>query len=794
MEARGKYVKGEIKVNYKKWLEDLNSKKMTRRNFIEATGKTAAIAALGFTLPKIKPVKAEDAPTFSAYPFTLGVASGDPLSDSVVLWTRLAPNPLAEDGSGGMENRYVPVEWEVSEDEEFTKVVRSGTEIAGPELGHSVHAEVFGLRPWREYYYRFKVGTEISPVGTTKTAPEEGTHLKSLSFAIASCQAWVGGHFAAYKNMAEEDLDVVFHLGDYIYEKGDSETLTDYRLLHALYKTSPDLQAAHSAFPFIVTFDDHEVDNDWSNDISDPNYPEGERERFLKVRAAAFQAYYEHMPLRRRSKPNGPDMLLYRKFTFGDLAEFSVLDTRQYRDNQVGKGFPGGPLDPEADNPERTMVGSEQGLWLINNLIRSRAKWNVLAQQTMMAQYDYDPGEGVSVNHDQWDGYSADRDRLFEFIKRHRPSNPIILGGDWHSSWVNDLKEYFNNPKSKTLATEFIGTSISSGCGWKNQVEAALSVNPHVKFFDGDYRGYVRFHVTHKSWQSDYRVVSSPSDPDAVASTLASFKVRNGKAGAIRIGGIDITNIQANTMIAGRPSPVSITLSNGTGKPVNVNVIIPVPQGWKSERISTVIEPQSSLTVEVLVTPPISMPTAERLTVEVDAGKTTVFGRPRDVQVVSVPTGEELLLSLDAGTPTSPTFPSFISFVPEDSWDASKGYGWVGTSQSARDRNKLDELQRDLIVGRDAPITLRIAVPAGIHRVYFLTGDAIYTSANTIIRSDNKLLAETGGTLSPGQFKWIHFDLDGGNDGREIDLSLTGELGDGWWRLISLIMMEYSGK
>ncbi|MBN8203279.1 alkaline phosphatase D family protein [Bacillus sp. NTK034] len=774
-------------MNNQKWLKDITAKKMTRRNFLEVTGKTAAVAAF-FSLPVITSVNAEETPDFSAYPFTLGVASGDPLSDSVVLWTRLAPNPLAEDGNGGMDKRYVSVEWEVAEDEAFKKIVRRGKEITGPELGHSVHAEVFGLRPWREYYYRFKAGNEISPVGRTKTAPGEGSHLKSLSFAIASCQAWAGGRFAAYKNMAEEDLDVVFHLGDYIYEKGDTETLADYRLLHAQYKTSPDLQAAHSAFPFIVTFDDHEVDNDWSNDISDPNYPEGERERFLAVRAAAFQAYYEHMPLRRRSKPNGPDMLLYRKFTYGDLAEFSVLDTRQYRDNQVGKGFPGGPLDPEASNPERTMVGSEQGLWLIGNLHRSQAKWNVLAQQTMMAQYDYDPGEGISVNHDQWDGYSADRDRLFEFIKKRRPSNPIVLGGDWHSSWVNDLKEDFNDPKSKTLATEFVGTSISSGCGWKDQVEAALSVNPHVKFFDGEYRGYVRFHVTHKSWQSDYRVVSSPSNPEAAASTIASFEVKNGKAGAMRIGGVDVTDIQANTMIAGKPSPVTVSLSNGTKKAAKVHVSIPVPKGWKSESVTAVIEAQSSLTVEVMATPPAAVPAAERLRVEVDAGKTTVFGRPRDVQAVSVPAGDEFLLALDAGVSTSPVFTSFKRFVPEDTWDNAKGYGWIGTSHSARDRNKLDELQRDMIVGRDAPATLRLAIPAGIHRIYFLTGDAIYTSANTIIHSDNKMLAETGGTLAPGQFKWLHFDLDGGSSGKEIDLSITGELGDGWWRLVSLMM------
>jgi alkaline phosphatase D len=778
-------------LGFDKWLKDFNLEKMDRRNFLKATGKSAAVTAIGLSIPTInKTEDVEAAPVFTVYPFTLGVASGDPLPDSIVLWTKLAPNPLAEDGKGGMENKYVPVKWEMSYDETFSKIVKTGSEIAAPELGHSVHAEVHGLRPGKEYYYRFKVGNEISPVGRTKTAPEQDSNIESVTFGIASCQAWTGGRFAAYHNMVDEDLDFVFHLGDYIYEKGNTETLTDYRLLHSQYKTSTDLQTAHAKFPFIVTFDDHEVDNDWSDEISDPNYPEGEHERFLAVRAAAFQAYYEHMPLRRRSKPDGPDMLLYRKFTFGKLIEFSVLDTRQYRDNQVGSGFPGGPLDSEAANPERTLVGSEQGKWILKNLRDSRSKWNVIAQQTMMAQYDYDPGEGISVNHDQWDGYSADRDRLFNFLKKYKPSNPVVLSGDWHSSWVNDLKEDFNDPKSKTLATEFVGTSISSGCGWKNQIEAALSVNQHVKFFDGDYRGYVRCHVTPQSWNSDYRVVSSPSNPDAVAVTLASFTVKNGIPGAIRIGGVDITGITAETLQAGKPSPVSVTLSNGTKKPVEVTLNIPVPNGWKSESVTKVLEPSAESTFDIMVTSPAGVPAAERLRVEVDAGITAVYGPPRDIQVVSALSGEEILLALDAGIGTSPTFPTYKSLVAEEAWDAAKGYGWVGTLPFGRDRANADSLQRDLIASREELTTFRVAVPAGVHRVYFLTGDSMYGSANTIIHSDNKLLADAGNPLDAGQFKWLSFDLDGGSTGKEIDLNITSEGGDGAWRLIAFVMKK----
>ncbi|WP_261134470.1 alkaline phosphatase D family protein [Bacillus sp. Marseille-Q3570] len=780
-------------MDFEKWSNDLKSKKMNRKHFLETTGKFAVATMASLSLPSIlvKPEDVDAAPTFTKDPFNLGVASGDPLPDSVVLWTRIAPNPLAADGKGGMGKSYVSVRWEIAEDERFDRIVQSGSEVTGPELGHSIHAEVFGLKPDTAYYYRFKVGKEISPVGKTKTAPKNDANVDRLSFAIASCQAWAGGRYAAYNNMVDEDLDFVLHLGDYIYEKGDTETLADYRLLHAKYKTSSDLQAAHAKFPFIVTFDDHEIDNDWSDDISDPNYPDGEQERFLAVRAAGFQAYYEHMPLRRRSKPNGPDMLLYRKFTFGNLAEFSVLDTRQYRDNQVGSGFPGGPLDPEASDPNRTIMGSEQEKWLLNNLERSKSKWNVIAQQTMMAQYDYDTGDGISVNHDQWDGYSADRDFLFDFIKEKNPSNPIVVSGDWHSSWVNDLKEDFNNPKSATLGTEFVGTSISSGCGWKGNIEDALSVNPHVKFFDGDYRGYVRFKVTHESWQSDYRVVSSANDPDAVAVTLGSFVVNNGKAGAQRVGGIDITGIEAGTMNAGQSNPVSVSLSNGTTNKVKVNVNIPVPYGWKSESIETVLEPASSATVEVMVTPPDSIPATEKLKVEVktDPSNITVFGPPRDVQVVSATSGDKALVALDGGGSSSPIFSSYERLTPEDAWEAAKGYGWVGTAPFSRDRGTPDPLQRDLIASREELTTFRLFIPAGLHNVYFLTGDSVYGSPNTIIHTNDQLLADTGGELSPGAFKWLSFELDGGTEGKEFDLELTSELGDGAWRLVALVVM-----
>ena len=298
-----------------------------------------------------------------------------------------------------------------------------------------------------------------------------------------------------------------------------------------------------------------------------------------------------------------------------------------------------------------------------------------------MAQFDYDPGEGFSINRDQWDGYTADRDHLLNFIKEQRPFNPIVLSGDWHSSWVNDLKEDFNNPDSKTLATEFVGTSISSGCGWRDDVEAALTANPHVKFFNGDYRGYVRCHVTPKAWTSEYRIVSATGDPDAELSTLTSFTVQEGIPGAIRNGGVDVFNVTAKTMLAGKSNPVSVSLSNGTDRTMKVQVQVRVPKGWKSDKVSVKLEPNEMATIEVLVTPPAHIPNTAKLSIEVKAGNIQVYGTSREFYVVSTLSGNELLYALDGGGEKNPVFPTYTRLSPQDMWDASIGFGWVGQAQ-----------------------------------------------------------------------------------------------------------------
>lgn len=520
------------------YLSHFLSTKIKRRSLLLGAG-----AMTGLAIASQWPNRVVAQPRFSGYPFSLGVASGDPLPDGIVLWTRLASNLS---NGGGIPQQNILVQWQISANESMSQIVRRGTALATPQLAHSVHVDVRGLKPGQLYWYQFKVGNELSPIGRTRTAPALGASVEQLTFAFASCQDWQNGFYTAYRHMAEENLDFVVHLGDYIYEYGPEPngprqhngpeivTLADYRNRYALYKSDPNLQAAHAAFPWIVTWDDHEVDNNYANSIPEDDQS---REEFLRRRANAYQAYYEHMPLRRSSLPQGPNLLLYRRLTFGDLAEFNVLDTRQYRTNQpCDDGLK--PRCAEAIAPSATMTGSEQEQWLLQGLDKSQARWNVIAQQTILAEYDFDARPGTEVfNVDQWDGYVAARDRLLKFLQQQQPSNPVVITGDIHSSWVHDLKADFSNPASATVGTEFVGTSISSDfpSQFIAPVTAALSDNPHTKFFNGTFRGYVRCHLTRDRWQSDFRVVSSILDQNATISTLASFAVTDGQPGAERV-------------------------------------------------------------------------------------------------------------------------------------------------------------------------------------------------------------------------------------------------------------------
>lgn len=480
---------------------------------------------------------------FSKSPFQLGVASGDPTPDGIVLWTRLAPEPLH---GGGMPPENVEVSWQIARDESMRQIVRSGKAVASPRLAHSVHVEVDGLEPDRWYWYRFQVGNETSPVGGTRTAPPAEAIPPVLRFAFASCQHYESGFYTAYEHMAREDLDLIIHLGDYIYEGPGRDgrvrrhvgpeltTLDDYRNRHAQYKTDPHLQAAHAGCPWLVTWDDHEFDNNYAAAISEE--PDVDPEAFLQRRAAAYQAYYEHMPLRKSSMPRGPDLQLYRRVPFGRLAEFSVLDTRQYRTDQPhGDGL--NPLGDEALDPEATILGDKQERWLKGTLQDSPARWNVLAQQVMMARVDRVPGEKIAYHMDQWPGYETARKDLMRFFHEQGTANPVVLTGDIHTNWVNDLKIDFDEPGSSTVATEFVGTSISSGgdgSPTRDDTAGVLADNPFVKFYNAE-RGYVRCEVTPEEWRSDYRVVEYITRRGAPRITRASFVVENGQPGAERV-------------------------------------------------------------------------------------------------------------------------------------------------------------------------------------------------------------------------------------------------------------------
>jgi alkaline phosphatase D len=519
-----------------------SSEPWSRRRFLSAMGGVAGLAALAQVPLERGALGAP--PGTGGYPFSLGVASGDPAPDGFVLWTRLAPDPLTHDG--GMPPQPVAVDWKVAANEAMTDVVQHGVTRALPGLAHSVHVEPAGLLPDREYWYQFRYGEHVSPVGRTRTTAALDAPVSSLSFAFASCQHWASGYYSPYHHLAEDDLDFVVHLGDYVYEDGvpanggyrrtlvpaqlgtHCRTLDRWRLQYALYKSDPDLQRAHARFPWIVTWDDHEVQNDYAADTSQYNG------NIRQLRAAAYQAYYEHQPLRRASIPTTAEMRLYRGFSYGNLARFSVLDGRQYR-SVPPCGWGEAPACDAAYDPSVTMLGPEQESWLLAGLAASRTTWNVLANNVMMARLDHDGPAGDVLWHDAWDGFPAARTRITDHLASALVRNPVVITGDWHSTFVNDIKRDFDDPDSAVVATEFVGTSISSngdGIVYGPYYGPMVRYNPHIRYFDGDRRGYVRCALDQSHWRTDLRMVTTVSRPDAPAYTLASFVVEDGLTGA----------------------------------------------------------------------------------------------------------------------------------------------------------------------------------------------------------------------------------------------------------------------
>jgi alkaline phosphatase D len=518
---------------------------LARRGLLRGTAAAAALAA-------ISPVFGQRAmanPVFRAHPFALGVASGDPWPDGVVIWTRLAPDPLV---GGGLPPLPIRVTWEVAEDDRFARIVRSGDAIARPELGHSVHVEVDGLQPARTYHYRFHAGQETSATGRTRTAPAPDAMADRLRFVTAGCQHFEHGFFTAWDHVAREaDLDFVFHYGDYIYEyrargtapgpvqavrqhTGDEVyTLTDYRNRYALYKSDPDLQRAHQAHPFLSSFDDHEVDNNWAGDISEEDgtgrFPIAvPPEIFALRKQIAFQVWYESMPVRRAQLPRGDAITAHRALRWGRLADIAVLDTRSYRDDQpCGDGLKA-PC-AAVDNPEAQVLGPAQERWLFEKLARSTAVWKVLAQQVPVMRRDFGTA-GAILAMDKWDAYPAARARLFRHIHEAGVRNVTVLTGDVHQAWAGTLRTDFADERSPVVGHEFIATSITSNGDGSEVLEATervLSRNPHIKWFNNR-RGYCLHDATPAGMAVTYRGLDYVSRPGAPAVDKARFVVEAG--------------------------------------------------------------------------------------------------------------------------------------------------------------------------------------------------------------------------------------------------------------------------
>ncbi|WP_417464212.1 alkaline phosphatase D family protein [Kordiimonas sp.] len=512
----------------------------SRRQFMR-TASMLGFAA--FSAPLLAtPAWITGKPRFISYPFTLGVASGDAMPTGFVIWTRLAPDPLDHRAVGPDP---VPVAYEIAEDEAFTRVVQKGAVVAHAENAHAVHVDVVGLLPGRPYFYRFHAGDEVSPVGRARTTPAIMAPLERMKFAFCSCQNFTEGYFKAYRDMVAEDVELIVHLGDYIYEQsygaahrrvpvGNAVTLDDYRALHATYKLDPDLQAAHAHTSWLFTWDDHEVANDYAADqgqnFEDPI-------EFLRRRAAAYKAYYEHLPLRRAAAPIGADAALFGRTNYGNLLEINMLDTRQYRTDQPCQTPDEGGWQlidgtcAERFEPTRSILGEAQEKWLMWGMGRAGAKWNVMAQGMLFSKHDYKPGDGELIGSEYWDGYVASRDRVLDMFEKRNVSNPVIIGGDVHATYVCDVKRDFDDPRSKTVASEFVATSITSGNSYWQRNMPSIPENPHIKLYEGRYRGYTLCDVTNDGWTADLRVVDDVTKPELDARTLKRFVIEDGVAG-----------------------------------------------------------------------------------------------------------------------------------------------------------------------------------------------------------------------------------------------------------------------
>lgn len=521
---------------------------MRRRQLLSLAAASVASAASAALvgLPKTS----WGALSWSSNPFALGVASGSPTSQSMVLWTRLGREALAQ---AGQSQAPVLVTWQLANDAQFTQIVQQGALTAVPELGHSLHAEVTGLSPAHTYFYRFLSGNATSPVGQTRTFPAPQHSAARLRLAYASCQRWGDGFYSAYRDMREQHPDVVMFLGDYIYEYPASPsrdvrvttggwvlTLDDYRDRYALHKSDPHLQAMHAACPWIVIWDDHEVQNDYAElhaGFSGAPVPD-----FAARRRAAYQAFYENMPVRYADFAQllqhlGDQVQVFGSAQFGQLATLYHLDNRQHRHRQActpGDRPGGGRINPERcallAQEYRTLLGEQQEGWLKRQFERSKTTWNLIGQQSLLGPRD--TGETVvNVWNDGWDGYPAARQRLIDAMRTTRLKNPVVLGGDVHQNWVGHILSNYAQPESETVGVEFCGTSITSrNRATEAELAKILRHSPYFVYANAEYRGYGLVDITQQTVTTTLRAVNNIRDPHSAVTTLARFAVEAGQA------------------------------------------------------------------------------------------------------------------------------------------------------------------------------------------------------------------------------------------------------------------------
>ena len=526
----------------------------------------AAVGAGGLALSPLvaraaSGVGTKDAAAEDTVAFHHGVASGDPLPDGVLLWTRLTPTPDAVAGSG--KGPATKVSWEVAEDSDFGKVVAQGSVTTDPDTDHTVKADVRGLSPATAYHYRFTADGVHSPTGRTRTAPADDASADYLSFGVVSCANWEAGHFSPYRHLAaRDDLNAVLHLGDYLYEYATGEygtrgtvvrphepahemvSLADYRTRHGQYKTDRHLQALHAAHPVIAIWDDHEFANDTWSGGAENHQPEEEGDWQERMKAAK-RAYFEWMPV--RPSVSGTT---YRRLRFGNLADLHLLDLRSFRDEQVGIG------DGDADSPERSITGKAQLDWLKAGLASPGPRWRMIGTSVMISPLAFGslpayllkplrellglPEGGLAISPDQWDGYTHDRRELLDHLKANDVDNAVFLTGDIHMAWANEVPEQAATyPLSRSAATEFVVTSVTSDNldDYLRAEEGTISpivstalraANRHAKWVDSDQHGYGVFHLNSQHAQMDYYAVSDKTSPDATTRHVRSYRTANG--------------------------------------------------------------------------------------------------------------------------------------------------------------------------------------------------------------------------------------------------------------------------